>query len=118
MQVEKRLSEERTQDYWRCDRTAKTIEKGITTSILISTLLGFLGSVWWFFQSVWTASPSEIIGLGGSVLLGAGSVATAWILIYQRTNIRARVRKLLLKHSGRYQVLDELIRANDDSANH
>lgn len=109
------LVEERKQEYWRCDSTAKSIEKGITTSILISTALGFLGSVWWFFQSVWTASPSEVIGLGGSVLLGAGSVVTGYVSIHQRTSIRSQARRLLLKHSGRYRVLDELIRANEDS---
>ena len=109
------LVEERRQEYWRCNRKAQTVERGVTTTILISTVLGFLGSVWWFFVSVSTASPSEMIGLSGSVLLGAVTVVTGLVSMSQRTNIRSHARKLLLRHSGRYQVLNELVRADEYS---
>ena len=108
------LVEARRKEYWRCDRIAHTVEKGVTTMILSSTVLGFLGSVWWFLRSVPTASHSEMIGLGGSVLLGGASVMTAVVSVSQRTKVRTLARKLLLRYSGRYQVINRMVKADED----
>lgn len=109
------LAELRKQEYWRGDRIGKTVERGVTTLILMASLLGFSGSVWWVFQKYGTASVSETIGLVGSVLLGAASVATAWVSLHERTRISSGARGLWLKRSGRYQVLDELVRAEESA---